>query len=191
MTVHCTPTTPPHLPTETQCLWYLGYYWPDFDQNLKIAFWDHLEQISTKKFGPKNFAKKILPPPKKNFAHKIFQQKKCQKQISTPKYFAKKLSPKRNVVKKNSPPKKLVKEKCFAKKNLHQKEFWNTKKILQKKFFCKSFLAGNKCQKKLFPEKRISQEKKISERKEIFGEKNFDEKTFHLKKNFANKIKLP
>ena len=64
-------------------------------------------------------------------------------------------------------------------------------KILQKNVFCKTFLAGNKCQQKIIPWEENFARKKISERKEIFGEKIFDEKIFHLKKNFANKIKLP
>ena len=46
------PTRPPTRPPvkvqpETQCQQYLSCYWPDFDQALKIGFWDHLEQISS------------------------------------------------------------------------------------------------------------------------------------------------
>ena len=32
-------------PARTQFRQYLSCYWPDFDQTLKKAYWDHLEQI--------------------------------------------------------------------------------------------------------------------------------------------------
>ena len=40
MTLH----TPP---TETQCQQYLSCCWPNFDETLKVASWEHLEQIPT------------------------------------------------------------------------------------------------------------------------------------------------
>ena len=40
MTLH----TPP---TETLCQQYLSSYGPDFDENLKIGSWEHLEHIPT------------------------------------------------------------------------------------------------------------------------------------------------
>ena len=44
MTVH-TPPHPnhPNHPTETQCQEYLRYYWPDFDETLKVGSCEHLE----------------------------------------------------------------------------------------------------------------------------------------------------
>ena len=39
------PTHPP--PTQTQCHQYLSCYWSNFDENLKVASWEDLEQFST------------------------------------------------------------------------------------------------------------------------------------------------
>ena len=36
-----------HHPPQTQCRQYLSCYWPDFDETLKVASWEHLEQIPT------------------------------------------------------------------------------------------------------------------------------------------------
>ena len=36
-----------HPPPQTQCRQYLSCYWPDFDETLKVASWEHLEQIPT------------------------------------------------------------------------------------------------------------------------------------------------
>ena len=37
-----------HPPTtQTQYQQYLSCYWPDFDETLKVASWEHLEQIPT------------------------------------------------------------------------------------------------------------------------------------------------
>ena len=41
MTVHTTPTP---TTTETQCYQYLSCYRPDFDENLNLGSWEHLEQ---------------------------------------------------------------------------------------------------------------------------------------------------
>ena len=42
-----TPPTTTHHPPQTQCRQYLSCYWPDFDETLKVASWEHLEQIPT------------------------------------------------------------------------------------------------------------------------------------------------
>ena len=36
------PTTHHHPPPQTQCRQYLSCYLPDFDQTLKVGYWDHL-----------------------------------------------------------------------------------------------------------------------------------------------------
>ena len=37
-----------HPPTtQTQSQQYLSCYWPDFDETLKVGFWEHLGQIPT------------------------------------------------------------------------------------------------------------------------------------------------
>ena len=36
---------PPPPPPGTQCQQYLSCYWPDFDETLKEASWNHLKQI--------------------------------------------------------------------------------------------------------------------------------------------------
>ena len=38
MTLH---THPPPTTMQTQCQQYLSYYRPNFDQTLKVGFWDH------------------------------------------------------------------------------------------------------------------------------------------------------
>ena len=37
----------PPPPPQTQCRQYLSYYGPNFDETLKVASWEHLEQIPT------------------------------------------------------------------------------------------------------------------------------------------------
>ena len=36
-----------HPTTKTQCQQYLSYYWPDFDETLKVDSGEHLEQITS------------------------------------------------------------------------------------------------------------------------------------------------
>ena len=36
-----------HPPPQTQCRKYISCYWPDIDETLKAASWEHLEQIPT------------------------------------------------------------------------------------------------------------------------------------------------
>ena len=38
---------PPPPPPQTQCRQYLSCYLPDFDETLRVASWEHLEQIPT------------------------------------------------------------------------------------------------------------------------------------------------
>ena len=45
MSLHPQPTLP-H--PKTQCQEYLSCYWPNLDETLKVASWEHLEQIPTK-----------------------------------------------------------------------------------------------------------------------------------------------
>ena len=40
-------TLQPTPPTQTQCHEYLSCYWPDFDKNLKLGSWEHLEKFPT------------------------------------------------------------------------------------------------------------------------------------------------
>ena len=42
---HHHPPPPPPPPTQTQSQQYLSCYLPDFDQTLKVGYWDTLEQI--------------------------------------------------------------------------------------------------------------------------------------------------
>ena len=44
MTLHHPPPPPPP-PTQTQCQQYLNCDCPDFDETLKVGFWEHIEQI--------------------------------------------------------------------------------------------------------------------------------------------------
>ena len=43
--LYTTTTTHHHPPPQTQCRQYPNCYWPDFDETLKVASWEHLEQI--------------------------------------------------------------------------------------------------------------------------------------------------
>ena len=124
---------PPTTTTQTQGRQYLGSYWLDFDQTLKVGSWDHLEHIPT--------------------VTKISQQKFCWQKCSTKKNYNKKIFAERNFA-----PKFFCQQKNFPTKNICQKNFhwnWNCwKKRFAKKNYCqKMFSILKNSTKRISPRK--------------------------------------